>query len=251
KGQAEAINKGFTRASGDVIAWLNSDDTYLPGAVRSAVQALEGDKDLAFVYGNMFAMDAHSRTTNHLKYRQYSLEDLLCFQIIGQPAVFMRRSAFEKAGGLNPAFHFMLDHHLWIRMAQFGRMLHISRTLASARYHPAAKNRAQPAEFGQEAFRILEWAQGETSLAGVFERVSRRARASANRVNARYRLDAGEPVHALRFWLNALLIHPPTALARMNILASALLNLAGFGTIREYVLRRRQAKYRGDDSALV
>ena len=168
KGQAEAINKGFARSSGDVIAWLNSDDAYLPGAVRSAVHALEGDKDLAFVYGNMLAVDEGSHPINRLNYRQYALEDLLCFQIIGQPAVFMRRSAFDKAGGLNPAFHFMLDHHLWIRMAQSGRILHVPQTWASARYHPEAKNRARPVEFGQEAFRILECAQGEPSLAGVF-----------------------------------------------------------------------------------
>ena len=92
-GQAEAINKGFTRASGDIIAWLNSDDYFLPGAVGAAVKAFDENPDVLLVYGDMLAVDERGRTINQLKYRQLTLDDLLCFQIIGQPAVFMRRSA--------------------------------------------------------------------------------------------------------------------------------------------------------------
>ncbi len=120
-GQAEAINKGMQRASGEIVVWLNSDDMYLPGAVAAAVQAFAEHPQAVLVYGDMRAVDGENRTINLLRYRQLSLEDLLCFQIIGQPAVFMRRVAFEAAGGLNPAFHFMLDHQLWIKIAPAGR----------------------------------------------------------------------------------------------------------------------------------
>ena len=98
RGQAEAINKGLARASGEIIAWLNSDDTYLPGAISSAVKVFDEHPDVVLVYGNMLAIDENGKTINILRYRQLTLEDLLCFQIIGQPAVFFRRNALEKAG---------------------------------------------------------------------------------------------------------------------------------------------------------
>jgi len=239
-GQADAINKGFARARGEIIAWLNSDDYYLPGAVSMAVRAFNANPAAVIVYGNMLAVDEHGCTFNRLNYKQLTLEDLLCFQIIGQPAVFFRRSAFEKAGGLDPAFHCMLDHHLWIRLAQHGQILHVPETWAAARYHPEAKNRARAIEFGREAFRILEWTERDPSLAPVLERVLHRAHASAHRVNARYLLDGGQPASALSAWMRALSIHPPTALARLNIFGSTLMLLMGLGRLRESILQRRK-----------
>ena len=242
-GQAEAINKGFAKATGKIIAWLNSDDFYLEGTVKAAVQIFEQNPDVVLVYGNMLSVDEHGKPFNALNYKQLTLEDLLCFQIIGQPAVFMRRSALQKAGGLDLAFHFMLDHHLWIRIAQLGRILHVPQTWSAARYHPEAKNFAKAAEFGRDAFRILAWAEKDASLAPTLKSVSRRARASANRVDARYLLDGGQLGLSLQAWTRALLIHPPTALARLNILGSILLRLAKLDTLRELILRRRKNRY--------
>ena len=244
RGQAEAINKGFARAQGEIVAWLNSDDYYLPGTVAAAVKAFDENPEAALVYADMLAVDEHGQTTNKLKYQQLTLEDLLCFQIIGQPAVFMRRSALERAGGLDATFHFLLDHLLWIRIAQHGKLIHVNQTWAAARYHAEAKNRAKAAEFGREAFRILETVGQDSDLAPALARVNRRARASAHRVDARYLLDGGQPAAALSAWLRALFIHPPTALQRMNIFVSALLNVLGLGALREVVLQRREKRYR-------
>jgi GT2 family glycosyltransferase len=244
-GQAEAINKGLAHARGEIVAWLNSDDYYLPNAVSSAVKVLEENPDVVMVYGDMLAVDEYGQIINLLKYRQLSLEDLLCFQIIGQPSVFFRKEALEKTGFLDPTFHFLLDHHLWIRLAQQGRILHVSQTWAAARYHAGAKNRAKAADFGREAFRILDWAMSQPDLAEAVSRVSRRARASAHRVDARYLLDGGQSLPALKAWTRALFIHPPTALARLNIFSSALLNLGGLESLREFVLRRRKRTYSG------
>lgn len=244
-GQAEAINKGFGRANGEILGWLNSDDTYLPGTISAVVKCFEENPDALMVYGDMLAVDRNGQTLNVLKYRQLSLEDLLCFQIIGQPSVFFRRAALEKAGRLETTFHFMLDHHLWIRLGQQGRILHVSQVWSAARYHPQAKNRARAAEFGGEAFRVLEWAKSQPGLREALSRVERRARASAHRYNARYLLDGGQPASALGDWFRALFIHPPTALARLNIFVSAILSLTGLGRLREAILRRRQQKFSG------
>ena len=243
-GQAEAINKGLSLAKGDILAWLNSDDYYLPGAISAAVKVFQDNPDVVLIYGNMLAVDERGQTTNLLSYSQLTLEDLLCFQIIGQPAVFFRREAFEGAGQLNTTYHCFLDHHLWLRIALQGRILHVDETWAAARYHSQAKNRARPIEFSREAFRLLEEASQDEMLAPILARVSRRARASVQRVDARYQLDGGQPWKSLAAWFRAFFIHLPTALARLNILASALLQLSGLGRLREMVLQRRQARFK-------
>lgn len=241
-GQAEAINKGFSKATGEIVAWLNSDDTYLPGAVSSAVDVFKQNPEIVLVYGNMIAVDANGQTMNYLKYSQLTLEDLLCFQIIGQPAVFFRRTALEKAGFLDLSYSYFLDHHLWLRIAMCGRIRHVNKTWATARFHAEAKNRAQAIGFGNEAFRILNWVKMRPDMMETFSQVKKRAHASAFRVDARYLLDGGQAGKSLVSWLRALLIHPPTALARINIFASALLVLIGLGWLREIYLQRRQAR---------
>jgi len=239
-GQAEAINKGFARARGEILAWLNSDDYYLPDTVSAVVRCFEENPDVVMAYGDMLAVDGDGQTINLLKYKQLSLKDLLCFQIIGQPSVFFRRSALEKTGLLDTSFHFMLDHHLWIRLAQQGTVMHVPQVWSAARYHAQAKNRARAAEFGREAFRVLDWAKTQPDLVPALSGLERRALASAHRYDARYLLDGGQPAAALGAWFRALFIHPPTALARLNILISAILELLGLSKLRSLILRRRQ-----------
>jgi len=190
----------------------------------------------------MLAINEHGQRTNLLKYRQLSIEDLLCFEIIGQPAVFFRREAYEKAGALDTSYHCFLDHHLWLRIALQGNILHVEETWAEARYHPEAKNIARPIEFSREAFRLLNEAAQDTKLSPILARVDRRARASVQRVDARYQLDGGYPGKSLLAWSRAFFIHPPTALARLNLLASALLQLIGLGNVRKAILRQRQKR---------
>jgi glycosyltransferase involved in cell wall biosynthesis len=245
-GQAEAINKGLTRANGEILAWLNSDDYYMLNTISVVVRCFEQNQDVVMVYGDMLAVDGDGQTINVLKYKQLSLEDLLSFQIIGQPSVFFRRSALKKAGLLDTSFHFMLDHHLWIRLAQQGRILHAPQIWSAARYHAGAKNRARAAEFGREAFRVLDWAKKEPGLAETVAGLGRRPLASAHRYNARYLLDGGQNISALGAWLRALFLHPPTALARLNLFVSALLNITGLHRLRQAILRRRQRRLSGD-----
>jgi glycosyltransferase involved in cell wall biosynthesis len=246
RGQGDAINKGLARATGQIVAWLNSDDYYLPKAISSAVKTFQQNPEAALVYGDMLAVNQTGQTLNILRYKQYSLEDLLCFQIIGQPAVFFRREAYEQAGGLDVNFHYMLDHLLWIRMAREAKIVYVPQTWAAARFHPQAKNRNLAVEFPKEAFRILDWANAEPGLSEIMARMQRRSLASAHRVNARYQLDAGRPKDSLRAWFKAFSIHPPTALKRMNLLVSAFLEISGLSKLRELALRRRQQRYSGN-----
>ncbi len=244
-GQAEAINKGMQRARGEIVGWLNSDDIYLPGAVTAAARAFAAHPQAVMVYGDTRAIDAQGHTLNVLHYPQLTLEDLLCYQIIGQPAVFMRRAAYQAAGGLDPSYHFMLDHQLWIKFALQGEIVHINEEWAAARYHPQAKNRAQATGFAREAYRLLEWAEAERALQPALRRLGSRPRAAAERVNARYLLDDGQAGAALQAWGRAFRLDPATALRRLNLLGSALLELLGLSAVRRAVLELRRRRLSG------
>jgi hypothetical protein len=118
----------------------------------------------------------------------------------------------------------------------------VNQTWAAARYHVDAKNRARAKEFGREAFRIFDWARSQPGLAEAVHGVERRARASAYRVDARYLLDGGQSLSALKSWTRALFVHPPTALARLNILVSAILKMTGLEVVRSSYLRLRSKR---------
>ncbi len=226
-GQADAINKGFSHARGEFIAWLNSDDLYLNGAVSRAVSALQANPESGMVYGDAVTIDAQGHSLSELRFGEYGLLDLMGFRIICQPAVFIRRSALELAGGLDASYHFLLDHHLWLRLAQQSPIHHIPAILASARHHPGAKNVAHAAGFGQEAFRILTWMQSQPDLAPLLCAHRRRIEAGAYRLQARYLLDAGLPGSALRSYAHAFWRSPVFTLGHWRRIIYALLSLFG------------------------
>jgi GT2 family glycosyltransferase len=240
-GQADAINKGLQRARGEIVAWLNSDDLYLPGAVSQAVAAFQAGPGAGLVFGDAVSIDASGRQLNHLSFGDWGLEELACFRIICQPAVFMRREVLEQVGLLDPSYHYLLDHQLWLRIAQAAPVRHVPQVWAAARHHPGAKNVAQPAGFGQEALRILAWMEAQPGLAAYLSANRRRVEAGAYRLNARYLLDGEQPGPALRAYGRALLRSPGFTLQHWHRMLYALLSLAGGKGLAElyYRLRRK------------
>lgn len=226
-GQAEAINKGFARAKGKYIGWLNSDDLYLPGSISAAVAVLEAEPRVGMVFGDAITIDASGNPLKPLVFGEWSLLDLMGFRIICQPAVFMRRAVLEQAGPLDMSYQYLLDHQLWIRMARLAPIRHIPSAWAAARHHPEAKNVAHADGFGQEAFRILEWMQSQPDLAHQVRAHRRRIEAGAYRLSARYLLDGGLPAPALRAYAHALWLSPAFALQHWRRMAYALACLLG------------------------
>ncbi len=226
-GQADAINKGLQRAKGEIVAWLNSDDVYRPGAIAAAVQAFQENPHAGLVYGDAITIDAGGRELNRLRFGEWGLEELMGFRIICQPAVFMRRSALEAAGYLDPVYHYMLDHQLWLRIACVSELVHVPQVWAAARHHPEAKNVAQAEGFSQETIRLIDWMETHPSLAPLLAANRRRIEAGAYRLSARYLLDAGMPGPALRAYWRALKGSPRFALQHWHRMLYAVLSLMG------------------------
>ncbi len=238
-GQSEAVNKGLRRAHGEFVGWLNSDDVYLPGAVSAAVAAFRSTPEAAVVYGDALAINADGKSFNVMCARQYSLADLMAFNIICQPAAFMRRSVLEQAGYLNPAYHLLMDNLLWMNMARLAPLVYVPQTWAAARYHDQAKNRTRGAAYGQEARVLIADLKSQPEFAGVIAADEKRIMAGVNRFDAFYLTDAGQPRDALRAYGRSFRLHPPTALADWKHILLALLTLLGLKRFRDLYDRVR------------
>jgi len=238
-GQSEAINKAFRRAQGEFVGWLNSDDIYLPGAVSAAMAAFQSHPEAGLIYGDALAIDSDGEPFNVMRARQYTLTDLMAFQIICQPAAFMRRSVLESAGYLNPAYHLLMDNLLWMCMAQKAPILYVPQTWAAARYHDQAKNRTRGAAYGQEARLLIEDLKSRLDFSDLIQLEEKRIQAGVERFDAFYLTDAGQPWQALRSYWKAFRLHPKTAFSDWKHVLLAVLLLLGFQKVRNLYNRLR------------
>ena len=142
KGQSDAINKGFKMATGEILAWLNSDDTYKAGAINTAVEYLVKHPRVDLVYGNGNLIDEQDNLIGEFKSSTIDLRACLYHgQIcVFQPSVFFRKDVFEKIGALDEKLHITMDIDYWIRITKQGlTMEHIDCPLANLRWHRLAK----------------------------------------------------------------------------------------------------------------
>lgn len=138
----EAINYGMSLAAGDILAWLNADDLYVPGALQRVVEAFRANPDKLWAYGRCSIIDADGNEIrrpvtlykNVLGYF-YSRHLLLCENYINQPATFWRRQIWEAMGGLDTLHKAAFDYLLWLKMAQVSRAIAIPHYLARFRRH--------------------------------------------------------------------------------------------------------------------
>jgi len=141
KGQSDAISNGFARATGDILGWLNSDDTLAQGTLRRVGEFFAVHPDVDITYGNMYLIDPSGRRL----YTAYPLLDLriLAYEnrFIPQQAMFWRRELYERVGGVNPELRFAMDFELTVRFLRAGaRVAKIHKPLANFRFHPDAKS---------------------------------------------------------------------------------------------------------------
>jgi len=140
RGQTDALNKGFTHAKGDIFAWLNSDDTYEPGAVTSAVEYLKGNSPVGLVYGDSNYINKSGQVIGKFPAAQTDLHRLRQGYVhIPQQASFFRGDLWRLVGPLDPSFYFAMDYDLWVRIAARAQVKYIQQTWANFRLHSAGK----------------------------------------------------------------------------------------------------------------
>jgi glycosyltransferase involved in cell wall biosynthesis len=154
-GQTEAINKGFARASGDILAWLNSDDTYAPGAIREAVAFLDAHPDAGLVYGDANLVDEAGRTVGRFPAAQTDYRRLRQGYVhIPQQAAFFRGDLWRRVGPLDPSFYFAMDYDLWVRLAKISALYYYPRLWANFRLHSLGKSVASDDRCWPEMMRV-------------------------------------------------------------------------------------------------
>ncbi len=141
RGQTEAINKGFAHAHGEILAWLNSDDTYQPGTITEAVDFLQAHPETGMVYGDANLVDEAGNIIGRFPARQTDYHRLRQgFVHIPQQASFFRASLWRSVGPLDPTFYFAMDYDLWVRIARFAPLSYYPRLWANFRLHGAGKS---------------------------------------------------------------------------------------------------------------
>jgi glycosyltransferase involved in cell wall biosynthesis len=159
RGQSDAINKGLRMTSGEVVAWLNSDDTYEPGALGAVAEAMCSGAPWCF--GMCRIVDERDREIRHAitryktaQSRRYSLGRLLGRNFISQPAIFFRRDLFGAVGGLDEDLHLAMDYDLTLRFARVAPPVFVPRPLAAFRWHGSSKTGGRYRAGAWEAFRV-------------------------------------------------------------------------------------------------
>jgi glycosyltransferase involved in cell wall biosynthesis len=139
-GQTDAVNKGFARAQGDVIAWLNGDDAYISAAVDRAVSFMDANREVGAVYGGQEYIDADGRTIRVFVPKRFSWRRYLYLgDNVPTPTVIFRREVLEREGGLDESYADAADYDFYLRILGSTRVEPMREPLVRFRYHAHSK----------------------------------------------------------------------------------------------------------------
>jgi glycosyltransferase involved in cell wall biosynthesis len=140
QGQTDAINKGLAHANGDVLAWINSDDTYEPGALSAAIKYLQENPGVGMVYGDCNFINESGRVIGKFDSAQTNYRLLRQgYTRIPQQTMFFRAELWRQVGPLDPSFYFAMDYDLWTRIAARSQIQYVPQTWANFRLHTSGK----------------------------------------------------------------------------------------------------------------
>ncbi len=185
RGQSDAVMRGFARSSGestDVLAYLNSDDILLPGALRYVAEYFHSHPEVDALYGHRVVIDAAGLEQGRWYTHRHSADVLRYVDLVPQETLFWRRRLYDRVGGIDPSFRFALDWDLLVRFVEAGgRMTRVPYFLACFRVHDASKTSQLLDTVGAaETARIRRTLHGrEVSTKDIMRRFNRACAESA------------------------------------------------------------------------
>jgi len=169
-GQGHAINKGFRRATGSILAWLNSDDQYLPGTLLDVARELGPVDEPSALYGGCVHLwEGSSRAQTDIPQR-FAPGRLKVNDLILQPATFWTRALWERTGEIDESYHFVMDWDWFIRAEEQGRFIRTERVFAIYLHHEGHKTGAGGDKRGREVVRLIR-KYGDASWAAAYQDV--------------------------------------------------------------------------------
>lgn len=140
KNMTEAINKGFRRATGEIMCWLNTDDEYCPGALEVVARTFMANPDVDFVFGDSYNTEEDGKIFRRARHTKFNFAALVILgMIVSQPACFWRRSVFDKYGYLDESLPLSMDYEFFLRIGQHIKTKYIRKCLARFRYQSESK----------------------------------------------------------------------------------------------------------------
>jgi glycosyltransferase involved in cell wall biosynthesis len=239
-GQVAALNRGFERSTGEVMGYLNSDDTLLPGAVSRMVEELERDPELWLVYGDALYTDEASRQTGYLPSREFDVVRMVraADNHVVQPSTLWRREAWERYGPLNEDGWYFFDFEFFLRFPP-ERVRRLPEPLSTYRIHSEAKSTgASAARLARDHARLAETFFASERLPEAARGVAREGQSSAYLLGSEFAYDGLDLARARRYALRGLRLHPRHASPRW-------LSLAAKSFLPRPVVRRLRARRRG------
>lgn len=139
KGQSNAINKGFSKATGDIYCYLNSDDILTPSAVKIAVHYLSKMPEVGLVYADRVIINKHDQITGYMRYRSHNPVFFKFINLFAQETGFFRSDLWKKSGGVDENLYYSMDKDLWFKYMLYAKLYHIPFVLGAYRWHSSAK----------------------------------------------------------------------------------------------------------------
>lgn len=153
KGQSDAVHRGFQKCTGDIMAYLNSDDMLAPGALHWIAHFFDEHPEVDAVYSHRVTVDGRNKAIWYWLLPEHSDWYLTRWMLIPQETCFWRRRIFEKCGNVDPTFRFALDYDLFVRFMREGKMHRADRFLGVFRQHEEAKTSTLLETVGAEEVR--------------------------------------------------------------------------------------------------
>lgn len=156
RGQTEAINKGLRRATGEWVAWQNSDDVYYPGVFFDLARAAVNHPEADLIIGNMMLIDSLDHKLRYMQYVTPSYGALLAEgMVLTNQAAFWRRRVHEEIGWLNESLHYDFDYEWFLRLTETHRGFHVNKMWGGLRLHEKTKTHNTTDGFQKERVQIL------------------------------------------------------------------------------------------------